>query len=415
MKQKNFTLSIKTLYIILILIFLIIIFFQFYFLRNAQRKLTQNLILTHSGKNISFVDKNSLKNLGREKLKKLEEKGTILEGNTLYIKRNGQVVKVNLEETMVFKIGRNLIYLNVIFDLLLIWVALYFYFKIFVDISRANATIELSTNGKIVPEKMPEVDVEGVDRIIENFRTVYVEYLKTEKAVQRKTHFENLGLVSSRIIHDLKNSLAYILVMIYKANSLEPKKEVKDLLTSVDIKVNELRLALEEVLAALREGKDLKIENIDIEVLKNGFEKEFSLLTKSLGIDFKLDFDSSLLGKTISVNPLYIKSAVENLGYNSIKAVEKNKDKKMGIEFSKQGENLNITVWDNGEGVSEKIKENIFDTFVSGDGNGIGLGLNTVKEYMNKLGGKVSFKKENGLTKFILTVPFKAKKKEREL
>ncbi len=413
MKQKNFTLSIKTLYIMLILVFAIIIVLQFYFLKNAEQKITQELLLTHTGMHLNEVSKKDVDKLPLDKKLELQKKGATLHKGFLYIKRDGKIAGMRLEKTMIFKIGRDLIYLNIIFDLLLIWIALYFYFKIFVDISKANTTIELSANGKFFPEKLPEVEVEGVDRIIENFRTVYLNFLKTEREMKRKSQFESLGLVSARIIHDLKNSLAYILVMIYKAKTLESKNEINDILNAVDIKIDELRIALEDVLGALKGGKDLKIEDVDIEVIKNGFEREFELLSKNLGIDFNVTFDNDLIGKVIAVNPYHFKSAIENLIHNSIKVLEKSaqKEKKIGLNFIKKGKNIEIVVWDNGDGIKEEIKSNIFDTFVSGDGKGVGLGLSTVKEFVESNGGNIRIEVDKeGLTKFILTLPFTGRK-----
>ena len=414
MKQKNFTLSIKTLYIMLILVFANIIALQFYFLKNAEKKIKRELLLTHTGRHLNIIPSSAIKKLPPEKRMELEKKGATFYNGFLYINRNGKIAGMRLKDTMIYKVGKDLLFLNIIFDLLLIWIALYFYFKIFVDISKANTTIELSANGKFVPEKLHDVEVEGVDRIIENFRTIYLNFLKTEKEIKRKSQFESLGLVSAKIIHDLKNSLAYILVMIYKAKTVESRSEVNDILNAINIKIDELRIALEDVLGALKGGKELKVEYVDIEVIKSAFEREFGILSKNLGIDFKISFDTDLIGKEIAVNPFHFKSAIENLIHNSIKILEKSekKEKKMGLDFIKKDKNIEIIVWDNGDGIKNDIKNNIFETFVSGDARGIGLGLSTVKDFVESNGGNIHVQlDEKGLTKFILTLPFAGGKK----
>ena len=201
--------------------------------------------------------------------------------------------------------------------------------------------------------------------------------------------------------------------MIYKAKTLESRSEVNDILNAINIKIDELRIVLEDVLGALKGGKELKVENVDIEVIKNGFEKEFTLLSKNLGIDFKVSFDNDLIGKEIAVNPFHFKSAIENLIHNSIKILEKSvqREKKMGLDFIKKDKNIEIIVWDNGDGIKEEIKSNIFDTFVSGDGKGVGLGLSTVKEFVESNGGNIRIESgKEGLTRFILTLPFAGRK-----
>ena len=164
MKQKNFTLSIKTLYIMLILVFANIIALQFYFLKNAEKKIKRELLLTHTGRHLNIIPSSAIKKLPPEKRMELEKKGATFYNGFLYINRNGKIAGMRLKDTMIYKVGKDLLFLNIIFDLLLIWIALYFYFKIFVDISKANTTIELSANGKFVPEKLPDVEVEGVDK-----------------------------------------------------------------------------------------------------------------------------------------------------------------------------------------------------------------------------------------------------------
>lgn len=351
--------------------------------------------------------------MNKEDEKKLKKNGYLRKGNLLFYYRKNKLRVVDLKKTMIYKVGKNLISLNVIFDLILIWLALYFYIKIFADISRVSSTIELSANGKFIPERLPEYEVEGVEKIIENFKDVYLKLLQTEKKVKKKTSFESLGLTAAGVIHDFKNSLSYILIMLYRIKSLVNNSEAIEILSLIDNKINELKRALEDILSAVKDGRDLKIEDVDIVVLKNGFEKEFSVIAKDLNIDFSVCFDSNLLGKTVRVNPIQLKNSIENLLHNSIHALKSSNknEKKIGLEFTLDGDFLHIAVWDNGIGLSN-VNEDIFESFVSDTKDGIGLGLNTVKEFCESVNGKVNFTVDNGYTRFNLFIPFKPELKE---
>ena len=414
MKQKKFSLSEKTLYLFFVLALVFIVVFQIHFFINAKKRIVEELLSTHTGMNVESIVFDSVKTLPQLKLKQLQKQGATLYRGVLYIKRGNKIVKIPLENTLIFRAGKDLLYLNIIFDLLLIWITLYFYIKIFADISKVNTTIKLTANGELGPEHLPDAEVAEVDKIIENFKTIYTDSLKKERELKRKTQFESLGLVSAQIIHDLKNSFTYLSVMIYKAKNSKNIDEIKSILYSAERKIHELKDAMESVLGALKEGRDLEIKDIDICTLKNGLKDQFAPILINEDIDFKIEFDSSLMGKSVYANPYQIVKAIENLIYNSIKILKKQKgrEKKIIVEFNSKGENLEIIVCDNGEGVCEEIKNSLFDSFVSKSENGIGLGLSIVKEYIEKNGGTVKLETDNDLTKFIISLPFNGKKGE---
>ncbi|GEM_PF-6111609 len=413
MKNFNFTLSIKTLFVALAVVFCLILSFQFYLLKNAEKRLNRSIYNFYIRiKNKKFEKLSNLNELSEEEKRVLMSTGVFYRPGVMYVHDKHGVFKVTLNDTLVFRMGKNIVFLNVIFDLILIWIALFFYFKIFSAISRADATISLSTQRKFLPEKLPEIDVEGVDSIINKFQTIYLDYLKTEKAMERKTQFETLGLFSSRIIHDLKNTFSILNVLLYRAKNSKNDKEKNEVLGFIEAKIDSLRFALEEILYCLKEGKDLQFEDVDMEVLKNGFEKEYSIISESKGIEFSVYFDGKLYGKSIKVNPLQFKNAIDNLLNNAVRILEKKKDnRKMGLEFRLNGENLQIGVWDNGNEMGFNSEE-IFDPFVSGDNQGTGLGLSSVKEYIKQHDGDIQVKTENGITCFYIIFPMK-KRSER--
>ena len=105
-------------------------------------------------------------------------------------------------------------------------------------------------------------------------------------------------------------------------------------------------------------------------------------------------------------------SIINNLISNALDAA-KIESGKIEVSFSTQGEFINITIVDNGTGISPKDMSYIFEpgftTKLAADGSfSTGLGLAHVKNLVGDMGGEIRLesKKQKG-TKFELTIPKK--------
>jgi signal transduction histidine kinase len=77
---------------------------------------------------------------------------------------------------------------------------------------------------------------------------------------------------------------------------------------------------------------------------------------------------------------------------------------------SKEG-NVVITIADNGEGMTEEVKQHLYENFFTTKpvGQGTGLGMNITRDIIeNRHGGKMSFESTKGVgTTFVLCIPIK--------
>jgi signal transduction histidine kinase len=68
--------------------------------------------------------------------------------------------------------------------------------------------------------------------------------------------------------------------------------------------------------------------------------------------------------------------------------------------------NAYISIKDNGIGISESVKENIFNPYFSTKTSGTGIGLAIVKRGIEQMNGKIMFQtEENKGTEFIIEFP----------
>ncbi len=124
----------------------------------------------------------------------------------------------------------------------------------------------------------------------------------------------------------------------------------------------------------------------------------------------QLQFDISIPENArVSSDRQRMQMIMHNLLSNAIKYQDSEKDqRKAWVKFHKNQDSWSLEIGDNGIGISEKHKENIFQMFYRATeiSSGSGLGLFIAKEAMDKLGGIIRIKsKENVGSTFYLTFP----------
>jgi signal transduction histidine kinase len=83
---------------------------------------------------------------------------------------------------------------------------------------------------------------------------------------------------------------------------------------------------------------------------------------------------------------------------------------KVTVATKNLGDNIEISVTDNGNGIPEKVKNKIFQPFFTTKptGQGTGLGLSLSYDIVKAHGGEIRVESEEGEgTEFIITLPIK--------
>ena len=92
-----------------------------------------------------------------------------------------------------------------------------------------------------------------------------------------------------------------------------------------------------------------------------------------------------------NLDKMQITRVITNLLKNATQAVEEVKTPTIEVKVVEENLNVIITVADNGKGMSDEVKEKIFEPKFTTKSSGMGLGLPMVKNIIQAYDGTISF------------------------
>jgi signal transduction histidine kinase len=279
-------------------------------------------------------------------------------------------------------------------------------------------SVTLERKGLMNPDRLEQVIIypikeEGTDvssAIIHVSDITETRFM--ERQLIRSEKLASLGLLVSGVAHEINNPLAIINekaglmkdILGFAAEGFEHKEKFLSLLDSIFTSVDRSRVITRRLLGFAK-AVDVKMETIDMNQLLEevlGFlEKEAFHRKLNVDLDFSADLGSleSDRGQLQQVFLNIIKNAFEVMddgGHLSI------------VTQLNDAEMVQVTITDDGKGMSPEQVENIFEPFyTSGKASGTGLGLFITHGIVTKnLGGKIAVQSQEGKgTTFTVELP----------
>lgn len=249
---------------------------------------------------------------------------------------------------------------------------------------------------KELKEKVQEIDIDKVD----NEKKIYMEGQSQEieelsLAFQKSLDkiygsYAREKALSSSIAHELNTPVAVMKssLEIYLMKNKVEDQELKELLDNFDENIDRISKIIESLLFLNRRENAIS-RKFDIKDLVE--EIVFDL--EDLAEEKNVNLISKMRSREIYTSDILLERVLYNLGKN---AISYNKDGGLVVfDFSEDEENYFIYVRDTGLGIDEEEKEKVFDLFYRVDESrnkktgGYGIGLNLVKNIVEKLGGQV--------------------------
>lgn len=167
-------------------------------------------------------------------------------------------------------------------------------------------------------------------------------------------------------------------------------------------RVGSILLQLKETTPAQRANEALDVNTL-IEQLSHIFRNSIFAANK-LTLNLRLDPDL----QPITSDAASIKQIIINLVKNAAEALEENGIVTIATATTaaQAGEQLTVTIEDNGPGIPDKLRETLFLPNISGKGGGhTGLGLSITKRLVEELGGTIDWASGEWGSRFVIRIP----------
>ncbi len=213
------------------------------------------------------------------------------------------------------------------------------------------------------------------------------EWRAMEKSVLFKNSLMSLGEMAAGIAHEIRNPLASIQGAVQLLKEQHMTDQADELYEIIQQEIGRLGNTIQDFLSFTRENTRMSepanVCNLVAEVT-NLFEKGCKE-----GIELIVAPDVYSGEAWIKCERGKFKRVIWNILKNAEKAVQYQKTKRISVEIEMGVSEITIRISDNGKGISEDMRERIFQPYVSTFAKGFGLGLSISKSIVEEMGGMI--------------------------
>ncbi|HEX3355246.1 MAG TPA: ATP-binding protein [Terriglobales bacterium] len=254
------------------------------------------------------------------------------------------------------------------------------------------------------------LDARGGDEAAEvtgAFNRMRSSLRKTQQELLEAERLATIGRMASSISHDLRHSLAAIVANAeFLCESRLSSDQREELYQEVRVAVNQMTDLIDSLLEFSRTRESLRPTYGNV---KNSVERVVQAIRLHPEFHQVQIAVSQRGGSSGWFDPKKLERALYNLLLNACEAVVPEAGS-INVDLNEVQNGLEIRVSDNGRGIPEIIRAQLFEPFVSyGKENGTGLGLTVVQKIVQDHGGDVIVEKTSAAgTVFRLSLPLVA-------
>ncbi|MBN2285586.1 MAG: PAS domain S-box protein [Tissierellales bacterium] len=262
------------------------------------------------------------------------------------------------------------------------------------------------------------IAIEGIARDITERKFAEQALQKSREKLVAAERMASLGTMAAGIAHEINqplNSLkvtADSMLYLYKRERLIEMDEVMSSFIDISNQAKRIDLIIKNMRSLVRQNKDDNYELYSINSVIKSCVEMLSARLHSHNININMDLQENL--PCVEAKIVQLEEVVINLIVNAMQALDKvDRNSKKIICKTYSEEAVCLDIIDNGPGVSDDIKDKLFDPFFTSklheDNMGLGLCIvdnivkshgGTIEFFNNEMGGttvKLRFPKSNGL------------------
>jgi len=216
---------------------------------------------------------------------------------------------------------------------------------------------------------------------------------------------DNVAYILAGFSHEVGNPLNSIktLTSVLKENIDNfPQEKVAEYLGNILAEVGRIEFLL-KMFRVFRSYEDLDVQLIN---LRDFFERFIKLVERDLrtrNINLQVDYPNNLIYAVGDERAL--QQIMLNVLTNAMDAVSAAEDPFIKIGISNSERNVEISVTDNGIGISPNENDKLFLPFYTTKAKGTGMGLTIVKNLLTRMGGNIKIRPLDKGTMVSVLVP----------
>ncbi|SFM47108.1 XrtA/PEP-CTERM system histidine kinase PrsK [Rugamonas rubra] len=230
-------------------------------------------------------------------------------------------------------------------------------------------------------------EVSDVLKIAASQAASYLAHRESADSLAVARQFESFNRMSTFIVHDLKNLVAQLSLLLSNAEKHQAKPEFqRDMLATLGHSVDKMNLLLRKLRRS--ESQELPAPLALDQLLAQ------AVRTRA-GQEPQPTLEVAAPGLCVLANWARLERVLGHLIQNAVEATPRHGS--VAVRLLRAGESALIELSDTGQGMSEQfIRERLFKPFESTKAAGMGIGVFESREYIREVGGELAVSSEAG-------------------
>ncbi len=211
--------------------------------------------------------------------------------------------------------------------------------------------------------------------------------MQATEALLESRKFEAFSRMSAFVVHDLKNIVTQLSLMVKNAKRLQNNPEFQaDMLMTVENSLERMR----QLMLQLREGASSGAGAVGVDLGK--IAERLAANAARRGRSVEIDVSSQVFTRGHADR---LERIIGHLVQNALEATDA--AKRVWIRVERYGSHARVEVGDEGQGMTEEfVQTRLFKPFQTTKETGMGIGSYESFQYVQELGGKVSVDSQVG-------------------
>ncbi|MEY2682935.1 MAG: putative system histidine kinase, partial [Pseudomonadota bacterium] len=217
----------------------------------------------------------------------------------------------------------------------------------------------------------------------------FLGQMQATEALLESRKFEAFSKMSAFVVHDLKNIVTQLSLMVKNAKRLRNNPEFQaDMLMTVENSLERMR----QLMLQLREGATPSGSAVGVDLAPIADALVQAAAKRGRLVELDVNPHVATRGQ-----PERMERVVGHLVHNALDATDGNQGR-VWVKVDRYGSHARVEVGDNGQGMTQEfIETRLFKPFQTTKSAGMGIGAYESFQYVQELGGKISVKSDVGV------------------